>query len=152
MTVAALAHEIWNEYYVPIIGQATIDYMLPKFQSVGAIREQIGKGLEYYLIADGDGDVGYLAIERQPADGALFISKFYIRQAVRGTGLGRIALAFIDKVCRDDALTSVWLTVAKNNPAVATYRKLGFTIVADLVVDIGQGFVMDDYRMERIAS
>ena len=43
-TVARLAREIWHEYYAPIIGQAQVDYMVPKFQSESAIAEQIGDG------------------------------------------------------------------------------------------------------------
>ena len=35
-SVAALARVIWNQHYVPIIGQAQTDYMLAKFQSASA--------------------------------------------------------------------------------------------------------------------
>ena len=39
--VASLAHEIWREYYVPLIGAAQVDYMLANFQSAAAMREQL---------------------------------------------------------------------------------------------------------------
>jgi len=32
---------------------------------------------------------------------------------------------------------------------VQAYQRLGFRIAADLVMDIGGGYVMDDYRMEK---
>jgi hypothetical protein len=32
---------------------------------------------------------------------------------------------------------------------VNVYKRLGFQIAAELVMDIGSGFVMDDYRMEK---
>jgi hypothetical protein len=54
--VARLAHEIWNEHYVSIIGQAQVDYMVKNFQSASAIAVQIAGGYEYYLILhDGAG-------------------------------------------------------------------------------------------------
>jgi hypothetical protein len=32
---------------------------------------------------------------------------------------------------------------------VQTYERLGFRIESPLVMDIGNGFVMDDFRMEK---
>ena len=47
--VARMAHEVWNEYYVPLIGQAQVDYMVAKFQSAESAKWKavIGKaGIE----------------------------------------------------------------------------------------------------------
>jgi len=151
-TVASLAKEIWYEYYVPVIGRAQVDYMVPRFQSAAAIREQIAGGLEYYLIAAENAPAGYIAIQRQPTEQALFISKLYIRKSVRGRGLARCALSFLVSLCRRESLKLIWLTVNKRNPAIETYKRLGFRHVADVVTDIGDGFVMDDYRMEKLVE
>jgi hypothetical protein len=29
------------------------------------------------------------------------------------------------------------------------YQKIGFEIIEELVIDIGNGFIMDDYKMEK---
>jgi GNAT superfamily N-acetyltransferase len=147
--VAGLAREIWYEHYVPIIGRAQVDYMVPKFQSAPAIAEQLAGGFEYFLIALNGMHAGYFAIRRQPAEQSLFISKLYVRKDMRGRGLARHALGFIDSLCRQSALKIMWLTVNKANPAVDAYGQLGFKNIADVVADIGNGFVMDDYRMEK---
>ena len=60
--VADLAREIWNEHFVPIIGQAQVDYMLERFQSAPAIRGQIAAGYEYYLVRDRGRYAGYFAL------------------------------------------------------------------------------------------
>ena len=39
--------------------------------------------------------------------------------------------------------------VEANAPAIATYQRHGFAIVATDCADIGGGFVMDDYVMSR---
>jgi predicted lactoylglutathione lyase len=39
------------------------------------------------------------------------------------------------------------LNVNKQNPAVQFYVKCGFEIEKEVVLDIGNGFVMDDYIM-----
>jgi Acetyltransferase (GNAT) family. len=146
-TVAALAHDIWYEYYVALIGRAQVDYMVAKFQSAAAMGRQIDEGYEYFLVRRDGHDVGYLGFQVQGE--ALFLSKFYLQRSVRGTGTGRVAMEFIERLARQRGLRLIWLTVNKGNPAVNAYERLGFRIAADLVMDIGGGFVMDDYRMEK---
>ncbi len=147
--VARLAHEIWYEHYVPIIGIVQVDYMVPRFQSTVAIAGQQATGLRYYLLRTGEMAVGYFAIEPQPAAGRMFLAKLYLLKAWRGHGVARRALDFIEAECRRERLPVVSLTVNKFNPAVRAYERLGFVTVADVVTDIGDGFVMDDYRMEK---
>jgi diamine N-acetyltransferase len=152
-TVAALAHEIWYEYYVPLIGRAQVDYMVARFQNAPAMQAQIDQGYEYFLVqsrreSGNWADIGYCAIEEQPG-GVMFLSKFYLHHAARGSGTGRRCMEFLEGLARRRGLTLLWLTVNKGNPAVQAYQRLGFRIAAELVMDIGGGFVMDDYRMEK---
>ena len=145
--VAGLATEIWYEYYVPIIGRAQVDYMVEKFQSTAAINDQIACGYEYFLIEHAGEAVGYLALQSQPAH--LFISKFYLLHRMRGTGLGRASMEFIETLSRERGLSRLALTVNKYNPALQFYVRRGFENCGSVVADIGNGFVMDDYRMEK---
>jgi diamine N-acetyltransferase len=152
--VAGLAHEIWYEYYVPLIGRAQVDYMVSKFQSSGAMAGQMREGYEYFLVhsgpAEADGwPIGYCAVQPQPTENSLFLSKLYLLRDARGGGTGRVCMEFIEQLARRRGLNLLWLTVNKGNPAVKAYERLGFRIAADLVMDIGGGFVMDDYRMEK---
>ncbi|MEQ1581069.1 MAG: GNAT family N-acetyltransferase [Steroidobacteraceae bacterium] len=98
--VARLAHEIWYEHYVPIIGREQVDYMVPRFQSEAAILGQIAKGLQYFLILRGGDACGYLAIEPQPDERKMFLSKLYVLKSARHHGLGRQALDFIEAQAR----------------------------------------------------
>jgi diamine N-acetyltransferase len=147
-TVAALAHDIWYEYYVPLIGRAQVDYMVARFQSAEAMSRQIEEGYDYFLVRCDGVDQGYIGIQVQD-DQSLFLSKFYLQRSVRGSGTGRVAMEFIERLARQRGLKVIWLTVNKGNPAVKAYQRLGFRIAADLVMDIGGGFVMDDFRMEK---
>ena len=52
------------------------------------------------------------------------------------------------KILRKLDLQTLILTVNKHNHvAISAYRHYGFEIAADSVVDIGGGFVMNDYLM-----
>jgi hypothetical protein len=46
--VAGLARDIWYEYYVPLIGEPQVDYMVSKYQSSGAMAQQLREGYEYF--------------------------------------------------------------------------------------------------------
>lgn len=59
--VARLGDEIWREHYVPIIGEAQVNYMLDKFQSPRAIASQIKEGASYYLVYMNEKAVGYFS-------------------------------------------------------------------------------------------
>lgn len=146
--VTVLAEEIWREHFTSIIGKAQVDYMLEKFQSEQAICEQVKKGFLYYLIKTNNRDVGYFGV--LPTDESLLLSKFYIRSSERGKGVGRRAMTFIESLAVEKGLAMITLTVNRyNSDAIAAYKKLGFQITESMVQDIGNGFVMDDYRMEK---
>ena len=59
--IADLSTIIWKEHYTDIIGYRQVDYMLKKYQSVEAIKDQIEEGALYYLITHQGSTVGYLS-------------------------------------------------------------------------------------------
>ncbi|WJH36010.1 GNAT family N-acetyltransferase [Paenibacillus sp. CC-CFT747] len=148
--VARVAAEIWCDYYVSIITIEQIEYMIGKYQSVPAITEQIyDQGYDYYLIQrEGALTVGYMAVK--PVEEKLFLSKFYIGKEHRGRGYGSQAMAFLEQLGKERNLRAIWLTVNRHNESsIAVYEKKGFRTVREEVADIGNGYVMDDFVMEK---
>ncbi|OGW39847.1 MAG: GNAT family N-acetyltransferase [Nitrospirae bacterium GWD2_57_9] len=146
--VEALAREIWTEHYTPIIGSGQVAYMLDRFQSRQAIAAQIRSGVLYFLMQDTGGPIGYLAV--QPKGEELFLSKIYVASSLRLKGHGRRAIEFIESLARARGSRKIVLTVNKNNrKAIAAYERMGFKRAKEVVQDIGSGFVMDDYQMEK---
>jgi ribosomal protein S18 acetylase RimI-like enzyme len=146
--IETLAREIWTEHYIPIIGRQQVDYMLARFQSKEAIVEQIASGVLYFLMEEGYYYIGYFAV--QPGAEELFLSKIYVRSSHRARGYGKRAVQFMETIARGRGLGKIVLTVNKNNiGAIRAYEKVGFKNVGSLVQDIGSGFVMDDYKMEK---
>lgn len=146
--IAKLADTIWREHYIPIIGVGQVDYMLSKFQSEQAIADQITEGYKYYIIEFDKNTVGYLSFIKQA--NSLFLSKIYVLSDYRGKKIGKTALAFVDKKALELGCKSVALTVNKNNTnSIKAYNKIGFKTLGPIVINIGNGFIMDDYKMEK---
>ena len=146
--VESLAKEIWSEHYTSIIGVQQVKYMLEKFQSKKAITEQIFNGYIYFLIEDNESYVGYIAI--LPKNSELFLSKFYLKASNRGKGLGKKSIQFLEEFAVREKLQKITLTVNKNNiNSIKAYEKFGFKNSGAIVQDIGSGYVMDDFRMEK---
>ena len=143
--LAALADEIWHEWFPSLLSAEQIDYMVEKFQSEKAMTEQMKTdGYEYYYIHRGGEHIGYTAVKK---DGnRLFLSKLYIKKEFRGNGYASAAFRLIKEIAAEKSLGAVWLTVNKYNAqAIAVYEKLGFKRIGEGVTDIGNGFVMDDF-------
>ncbi|WP_406683987.1 GNAT family N-acetyltransferase [Seonamhaeicola sp. MEBiC1930] len=144
--IEGLADIIWREHYVPIIGLAQVNYMLEKFQSAKAIEEQVADGYEYYSFYFKDVPSGYLSIKKE--NEAMFLSKIYVVGEYRGIKIGKTALDFVEEKAKFYNLDKIRLTVNINNVnSIQAYEKLGFKKVGPIVIDIGGGFIMDDFEM-----
>lgn len=143
---AAIADEIWHEWFPSILSAEQIDYMVEKFQSEAAMKEQMSeKGYQYYYIHRNGVHMGYTAIQPQE-DGRLFLSKVYLKKEYRGKGYANAVFEFLKDYCRRNGLKAIWLTVNKHNESsMAVYEKKGFKVIGEDVTDIGNGYVMDDY-------
>lgn len=149
--VAALAREIWTQHYSSLIGADQVEYMLDRFQSPARIASDIAGGYRYWLAEDEGTPVAYCGAE--PQSDALFMSKIYVALSHRGQGLARRFVEIGEDVCRELGLAKMGLTVNKYNAgSIAAYEHLGFKIVGTQVADIGSGYVMDDYIMEKVVE
>lgn len=147
--VERLSVAIWTDYYTPLIGRAQVEYMLGRFLTLEALRAQIAEGYEYYLVEEVRQPIGYFAFQFRDK-GELFLSKYYVEKSRRGNGYGRRVMDLLVETARRHGARKIALTVNKGNRlALAVYERLGFRNVEALVTDIGGGFVMDDYRLEK---
>lgn len=153
--VEALAREIWTDHYRTMQTAEEIEYMLRQFQTKEAICRYMAEGMRYYLLLDNKQPVGYFAYEtdgKTAGERKLFLSKLYLLKSARGQGAARLVLDHILRECQAHRLDTIWLKVNKHNPTVAIYQKLGFACVESVFTDIGNGYLLDDYVMERPVS
>ncbi len=146
--LADFARGIWEEHFTKIIGAEQVGYMLEKFQSAPAMEAQVrNDGYIYYRAYEDGEPCGYCAL--CPHEDHMYLSKFYMKAEFRRRGIGRKMMSFIENEAKNAGLDKIRLNVNKYNFAIDVYKRLGFVTVADEVNDIGNGFVMDDYVMEK---
>lgn len=146
--ISELAHTIWHEHYIKIITIEQIEYMLEKYNAVQRIEKHTQQGALFFLLTYDDVPVGYLAIK--PETGFLYISKLYVLKAYRGLKIAKKTMLYVDAKAIEMGLQVVKLHVNKyNSNSLKAYEKMGYVNVESVITDIGSGFIMDDYLMEK---
>lgn len=150
-TLAFMADTVWHERFSTLLSSEQIDYMLKKFQSFKAMKKQMQEeGYEYYFLNVNGTNVGYIGIQVKYDSKKIFLSKIYILKPFRSNRYASEAFSFLEGMCKGMKLNSIYLTVNKyNENSIQVYTKKGFENIKSQVTDIGNGFVMDDYVMEK---
>jgi len=145
--IRSVAERTWPVAYAEVISAAQIAYMLERMYGLDALREQFAHGHVFHL-AEADGrPVGFAGFEHHYRPGRTRLHKLYVLPSAKGTGLGRQLLEGVVEAAVRNGDSHIELNVNKRNPAIGFYSRSGFTIERDEVLDIGQGFVMDDHVM-----
>ncbi len=145
--ISSIAHSVWHRTYDFLETEGQVSYMLERFQTYEAIREQIDQGYTYLVIRRGPHIIGFCGYITG-SDG-LFLSKAYILPEHQGKGYFSKALEVLMAKARGLENPRIHLTVNRmNTAAIDVYRHMGFEIYGSGVKEIGDGYVMDDYYLE----
>ncbi|MBN8759002.1 MAG: GNAT family N-acetyltransferase [Thiobacillus sp. 65-69] len=144
--IAALARQVWQATYPPLISQAQIDHMLAERYAAERMHDQLADPLHAWWIA-GAPAAGFAHAH---LDGPVCkLDKLYVRPDRQRHGLGAALLAAAVDWARMQGMARMRLQVNRGNAqAIRAYRKYGFAVVESRIFDIGNGFVMDDHVME----
>jgi ribosomal protein S18 acetylase RimI-like enzyme len=156
--IAALAARVWRAHYPGIISPAQIEYMLARMYDLRVLEREVREdGIRYERVEEGGALVGFASWGRreQEEDGGgeettAKLHKIYVDPDRQRRGLGRRLLAHVEGRAREAGFRKLVLKVNKRNAgAIAAYQRCGFAVAAGAVTDIGGGFVMDDWIMEK---
>lgn len=149
--VAALAREIWLAHYSSIISTEQIEYMLKgRFTPANLQRYVDAPNRWMSVLRLGNAPVGYCSCALTDAPTEMKLEQLYLRPALHGRGLGRYMLEHVERRARENDCDTLVLQVNKHNTtSVDVYKRGGFQIREEIVLDIGQGYVMDDFIMQK---
>ena len=147
--VIALAGVVWRHHYPGIISMEQIDYMLAQRYTPAIILAQMQSGDAWWEQALlGGRMIGFAQYELHGR--SMKLDKLYLHQDFQRQGYGGRMLAHVEDAARRRGADAVRLNVNKHNlKSIAAYRKNGYEVVETAVVDIGGGYVMDDYVMQK---
>lgn len=145
-----IARNTWPHTFGAILSPQQIDYMLNWMYSLSSIEEQVKKGHNFLLATDGKEYYGYASYEvNYKGTAKVKVHKIYILPSVQGKGVGRLLMDAIAETAKQHDGTHLALNVNRENPAIKFYERYGFEIVGSEDIDIGNGYLMEDYVMEK---
>lgn len=144
-----LAEKSWRSAYAEILSPQQIDYMLAEMYAESEILTQLQTiEYQYYIVFYQGIAVGFMGFQLHFEPGTTKLHRLYLIPEVVGKGIGKASISFLKERILSLGDGRIILNVNKNNFARKIYESQGFNIYEEAVIDIGQGFVMDDYLME----
>ena len=154
--IRTIAYQTWPRTFGDILSPAQIEYMLEMMYSMDALRSQINDKNHVFLLAqesDSQEYLGYVSYEPDyQGQAATKIHKIYLLPASQGKGIGRLLLDSVAEKAIRRANERLSLNVNRYNKAIQFYERMGFATVNTETIDIGNGFLMEDFVMEKPLS
>jgi len=147
--IQEIANITWPITYGEILTKEQLDYMLDLIYSDQALSKQIkNKEQLFYLISDSESIIGFIGIGHNYKNEAITkIHKIYLLPETQGKGYGKIVFDSIEKLALENNSKELLLNVNRFNTALNFYKKLGFEIKETVDIEIGNGYLMEDYVM-----
>ncbi|MCP9755042.1 GNAT family N-acetyltransferase [Lacihabitans sp. CCS-44] len=147
-SIQKIAFDTWPSAYGDILEQSQIDYMLDLMYNLEVLEKQMNESQTFLIIKDEELDLAFISFEtnydNQPQTK---IHKIYISPAAQGKGLGKILIEETERQAINKRNECILLNVNRQNKARFFYEKLGFKIAYSEDIEIGNGYLMNDFVM-----
>ncbi len=149
--IRELTYKVWPQTYASILSPEQITYMLDMMYSEESLKKQMNEGAQFIIVYDELEPAGFASYQ-QIETGVYKLHKIYVLPSQQGKGTGRFIIDQVIQEIKNKGALSLKLQVNINNKAKSFYEKLGFREKELINLDIGNGFFMNDYIMEKTIS
>ncbi|WP_121356110.1 GNAT family N-acetyltransferase [Flavisolibacter nicotianae] len=146
--IRTLANQVWPLTYESILSRSQIIYMMRLIYSEEAIRRQMASGHSYLIVYNAGIPVGFASYSLVEPP-VCKLQKIYVLPNQQGRGTGRFLVDQVIALAIEGGATILRLNVNRHNKARSFYERLGFAVCSEEKIDIGSGYVMDDFVMEK---
>ena len=149
--IRTIAEQTWPTAYGDIISQEQITFMLEKMYNQGELLGQMWQGHVFLIASELKEDLGFAGFSVIDSENRTFkLHKLYVLPKMHGKGIGKILMNEVVDQVKAQGGKFLQLNVNRANKAKDFYEKAGFKIKETVDLDIGNGFYMNDYVMEKI--
>ena len=146
-TIKEIASITWPVAYGTYISKAQLDYMLDMMYSDDSLLNQMNNGHQFYIAEHNNQGIGFASVSKEE-DNTCKLNKLYVLPTEQKTGAGKALLFKTIDFAKSLVANCLYLQVNKQNNAQHFYSKLGFSVREASILEIGGGYIMDDYIME----
>jgi len=148
--IEQMARRIWPATYSNILTPAQLNYMLDYFYNPESLEKQMTELYHRFIIGLlNEEPVAFASWSLIDSPGIYKLHKLYVDTGTQGKGIGKELVDHIEDKLRSEKAAALRLNVNRHNKARHFYEKLGFIIVGQEDVDIGNGVYQMDYIMEK---
>ena len=152
-TIGFLAYQIWPSTYKDILTLDQLQYMLNLIYSPASLRKQMTVSQHQFLLAEiNDEPVGFASYSKIDGSTTYKLQKLYVRTDIQGKGLGKTLLEYVEDTVKEAGAKYLHLNVNRYNKARSFYEKMGYMVIKEEDVDIGNGYLMNDFVMMKNVS
>ncbi|EOZ99104.1 putative acetyltransferase [Indibacter alkaliphilus LW1] len=128
--------------------------MMDWMYSLESLKNQVEDKNHVFLLGEeNQRPVGYCSYQLDAKEKKTKIHKIYLLQETQGKGYGLKLIEEVKSIAKQNGQNHIFLNVNRHNhKAISFYLKIGFYEAYREVIDIGNGFVMDDIVMEMSIS
>jgi ribosomal protein S18 acetylase RimI-like enzyme len=141
-----IAHHTWPVAYGKLLSTEQLDYMLALMYSEESLQQQFSKGHTFYMAEIDSHTHGFASVSAE-GENKFKLNKLYVLPTTQKTGAGKALLQQVIRFAKDNRGAELFLQVKRDNPSKGFYEKHGFIVTGEIDLDIGNGYLMQDYIM-----
>ena len=139
---------IWPVAYKEILSNDQIEYMLGMFYSTPSLEKQLKDNHHFFLAVKNAQPVGFASFSHEN-EAVYKLQKIYVLPDAQGSGAGKALLKTIETITKSMGGNYLQLNVNRMNKAKEFYEHNGFAVIDEKDFDIGNGYFMKDYVMQK---
>lgn len=143
-----LAYRIWPTTFKNILSDEQMAYMLSWMYSIPSLQKQMENGCHFLIAQKDKTSIGYASYQLNITEGVTKLHKIYFLPSEQGQGYGKEMILEVVKLAKENNQYFIQLNVNRFNKAAHFYTRLGFNVIRQEDIDIGNGYFMNDYVME----
>lgn len=149
--IKQIAEKVWPDTFSAILSSEQIKYMMDMMYSLTALQKQSDQGCKFILVYENGTEAGFVSYQlNHPEPQVVKIHKIYFLQEFQGKGLGKLLLTKVAQIALKKQCHTITLNVNRfNTNAIKAYEKIGFSVTKTEDINIGNGFLMEDYKMDK---